>query len=61
MRGSFLENFIALVAPYELATCEMEQEEMGRDWWEKTQVLISTLQLWVLSSAALTRFRAYGM
>ena len=58
-RGSFLENSIALVASYELAKCaqcEMEQEEMGRDRWEKTQVLISTLQLRVLFSAALTRF-----
>lgn len=54
-RGIFLENSIALVAPYELAKCaqcEKEQEEMSRDLWKKTRVLISTLLLRVLFSAA---------
>lgn len=59
MRGIFLENSIALAAPYELAKCaqcEKEQEEIGRDLWKKTRVLISTLLLRVLFSAALTPF-----
>lgn len=58
-RGIFLENSLALVAPYEFAKCaqcKMEPEEMGRDLWKKTQVLISTLQLLMLFSAALTCF-----